>query len=475
MTNMAFNSKKFTKLKYSLKNGFVLNLIEKNTNIALKGFFLLLISFLLKADFLRAEEYISIDRAIELALSNSKDLQIAELNIQNTNNSLFLAQSTKSFRVDASINFEADFINKEDISFVNNHPEMDGSLVPKLYELEDVFLHKVKINLNLVRPLYNFGKLDNLSKAAQYGLDISKYKKQLLMRELRYIASRTYYTALLSNFLLELSRESHRKALSNRELLQTSIAKPNKIDLILAELHVSVQKSELEKAKQFKQDSYRVLNFICKIPENETIILTSNSEKTATILNKGELKKCLEENPEFVIFELSSNMYKHCFDAKKSARYPEFLVYLGYSGELSSDEIAFKKTNAENIIYAGVKIKAPVWDNGITEMIAQEEIIKKRKMDISSLKSKDTLLEQLNSTIEKHNSSIEVYENQKEIITSIRSSYEVSVDRFKAGKTNIAELNDVESKLVQASKRLHMLMFEINVFGAEIQKLVTVI
>jgi len=436
-----------------------------------RSFILSIITLLLVTNSTTQARELSLNDAIQLALLENEDIQKVTLNIQKMGELVKQIGASRWFRIDATFGYEADRINQENLAFVNNTMDPKGSLIPRTYKINNAF-YNGSANIHLFQPLDTFGKIGASIKAAKYGVTMSKHQKKLIQRELRYATTLAYYSAILSDVMLEISKKSYKNALKSKKLIQgAAISRPIKSDLIRVSSDIALRKPEVDKDKYIKKESYRALKILCNLPENEAITLTSEFNKLFTDLNQDLLKGKLNHYPEFEILKSASDMYCSQAYAKKAEKYPDLVAYGGYTKAFKSRSANLSGSRNDNVAYIGINIKIPLWDHGMANAASRQKKIEAQKTEIDLSKRRKELQQQLNNAMEKHEIYLEVYKNQKKALNLANKSYQTSLSRFKVGKTSATELNDAEMRLTGAHKGLSIIIFELNTLKAKTQKL----
>ena len=413
-----------------------------------------------------------LEDAISLTLKNSEDIQKAELDFEKAKLFLKESKSAKSFKADFGLSYQRSDIEEERVTYVNNPNNLSGALIKRPYS-SDSTVYGVSAELSVSKVIYAFGKISKAIKAAQYNIDISKYQKEAIKRELRYAASLAYYYSVLSDELLKIDKSSYENALNSKKLLQSNeVSRPIKSDLIRISSDIALRKPEVDTSEYTREESYRNLKILCGISEDTNLVLKSQFSDEFLKFNKEELLKKLENNPKLLAYQSVIKMYESYAYAKKYTNYPTLALYGGHNKSLNSEEASIDDHMDSDTTYVGLSFNMSLWDGGSAKASFLQEKKEEKKALLNLVKAKKDLIKELRNCLEKYESYVKVYQNQKRACSLAKESYETSLLRFSAGQTSATELNDTEKALTSIQKGIAKTLFELNLLKANIEKLI---
>lgn len=202
-------------------------------------------------------ETISLDKCLELALQNSKQLQqaaetvkIAQAGVQEASSGFWPMVGYKYSYLDEVVAPSLSSIS------IPNMTQQEGEtlqeLSPLFTDMEDLMEGLGYSGyLSVTQPLYTGGKLTNTLKLAQLNLDSALEDQRKAKQQLRYNVKEAYYNLWLAEKMLEVAQDSdnnlglHYQRVTNLYKAGTASA----FDLLYAKVQWENQKPQVIKAK----------------------------------------------------------------------------------------------------------------------------------------------------------------------------------------------------------------------------------
>lgn len=405
---------------------------------------------------------LSLEQAVGRIVKASEDIKKADANIQKMQAVIKEVNSNRWFNLEGSASY-INTINVENPGKTQTLPMFGDFEIPNNYGM---------LGVSVTQPIYTFGKIGNAVDAAHEALTMSKFEKEIYVREMTYAAIQMYYNAKASDKLVEIAEHSLNNAMESERLLKDSGAqRAFRSNLIKVSADIASRKPVLEEAKLNQEQAYRMLRVFAEIPENESIVLTDDFDEEFKTFDASNLRKALNTNPKLDLLDTQVKYYESSAKSKKAEHNPTIAATAGYNyfaGYTDLDMWHGFKSQGANV---GLSLKIPLFDGGSASAKAMQDYAEATKSQEEFNKSKKNLSMDLENAISKYEKLVKIYNSQIEAKELAQKSYELSLDRFKTGQTSAVELNDVEQALTGAEKGILNTLFQMVLTEATIQKL----
>lgn len=398
--------------------------------------------------------YLTIKSAMHLAELKSENIQILNLDIDKMDSLLDEMKANRWFKLNASAAIAA---SKSD----SDYP----------YPIHrDIYAGK--LSANITQPIYTFGAISNSIEAAKKAKNISKFSKELGLRSLYYAVAQSYYAALLADENYLIAKSAYDNAVKTKRIVEKSAAvRPVKSDLIRSSADMASREILVDIAKYNRDKAYRLLRILCFIDINDTIVLTTSFVKKFNKLSSDELLAEVSNYPELQILKSQSEMYELQSKAKRAEFYPKLFI----SGNLSRDRFDLNKDKRfdkySNDASIALGINLTLWDGGASFARARQDKIEGMKVSEKYNFRMRSLMNDISDKVDQYNTYIDTLSRLKNTINLAEKSFEMSVSRFKTGKTTALEINDVLNSLTSAKRQYYNTLFILNTLIYDLEKL----
>lgn len=413
---------------------------------------------------------LSLQDAVDKIVSQSNDVKTAEANINKAKAQLRAVNANRWMNIDGTVSYmnlidPRHPTSSKGVEIPSDIGALLNSALPvPLGEIPDnIFMAGVKIT----QPIYTFGKIGNAVDAVHDAIDMSQSAKDLTMREVKYAAANLYWTAKMTDGVVEASQKNLYNARVARQKL-TAAGRANRSNLIKIESDIATKEINLSDAQFNRDTAYRMLKIMAGIDMDEEIVLTDNFPDSFEELQKKELKS----NPEWDIYEKQIKMYESNASSKRAGNLPTLAAVGSYSYYALSSDIGsmFDKEGSQSA-YMGLALQVPIFAGGVHSANATIEAMNAEVARQSLDKSKKLKTEEYNTAVNKYKHLCDNLDKLNNAYDLAQKAYDVSVNRFAAGQTSAIELSDVSGALYQMDMALLNAKYNILMAGESVKKL----
>ena len=432
-----------------------------------KFLFLILCGFLVVPNAFAMD--LSLNDAIDKIVAESNDVKIADANIKKARAQLGTVNANRWMTIDGTVSYMnlIDPIRPTSDDGIRIPAEIGAMLENSGLKMGQIPDNMFSAGIQITQPIYTFGKIGNAVDAMHDAIDMYKSSKDLTMREVKYAAANLYWTAKMTDEIVNASQKNLDNARAARTKL-TAAGRANRSNLIQIESEIATKEINLSNAKFDRDTAYRMLKIMAGIDANEEIILTDNFPDSFEPLQKKELKS----NPEWDIYQKQIQMYESNASSKRSGGYPTLAAVGSYSYNSMGNDVGhmFDKEGSQSA-YIGLALQIPLFNGGLHSANATVEAMNAESARQNLEKSKKLKTEEYNTAVDKYKHLCDNLEKLNNAYNLTQKAYDVSVNRFAAGQTSAIELSDVSGALYQMDMALLNAKYNILMAGESVKKL----
>ena len=411
---------------------------------------------------------LSLNQAIEKIVHESNDVKKAESNINKAKAQLDAVNANRWMSVDGT----ASYMNLINVKHPGSSqgieiPSDIGAILGNVLPISEIPDNIFSAGLTVTQPIYTFGKIGHAVDAMHDAIDISKSAKDLTLREVKYAAANLYWTAKMTEEIVNASQRNLNNARSAKKKL-TAAGRANRSNLIKIESDIATKEIALSDAQFNRDTAFRMLKIMSGIDMNEDLVLTDNFPNKFAPLNHGDLKS----NPEWDIYQKQIKMYESNASSKRAGGYPTLAAVGSYSYYSMGTKAGnmFDKEGSQSA-YWGLALQVPLFTGGINSANATIEAMNAESARQDLDKSKKIKTEEYNTALRQYKHLCDNLTKLNEAYSLAQKAYDVSVKRFAAGQTSAVELSDVSSALYQTDMALLNAKYNILMSAESVKKL----
>jgi outer membrane protein len=404
---------------------------------------------------------ITISTAIDTALKNNFDIQIAKNNteINKINNTFGVAGGLPS--INATANDNNSFYNMD--QKLSSGEEISNS---------NVSSNSITSGINASMVLFNGFKITATKERLNCLQKQSELQLNQQIQNTMAAVMVTYYDILrqqsylnIIQRLLDVStkksdivKERHKVGMGNdADLLQADI------DLNLAEQNLKSQKLIIEQEKINLLQLMGVKQFF-SISIRDTILVDKNIQKDSII-------NYLEKNPQYLSAEQQIKINEQIVREQKSQRFPSIKINTGYNYTYTSNSTGSYLLNQNYGPSVGATLQIPLFNGTIYKTQQHVAMYNVKNAEIE----KESLLTSLKAEATK---TFQSYENTLMQLTSQQTNYDnarklvnIVIQQFQLNQATILEVKAAEASFENAGYLLVNLQYAAKIAEIELKRL----
>ncbi|WP_136668513.1 TolC family protein [Flavobacterium sp. H122] len=411
---------------------------------------------------LMAQDILTVDQAVQIALKNNYDIRIAanELNVDKENNSIGNVGMLPE--VNASLTKNNSIQNSKQTQSNGDVRELDNA---KNNRLE----YGVNLGWTVFDGLRMFARYDQLKELEKQG-DVQL--KLMVLTKVSDVMT-TYYDLVQQQQLIKaldttiVISKQRLKTAENRFL----IGKAAKLEVLNAQVDLNTDSSTLLRQKELYETT--------KIRLNEILArdLMTNFQVAEDVivddkLQLAELKSLAEkQNLQLQLALINKRVAELDLKQTKAGRYPTVRLNTGYTFVETESSLGFTSATSSRGLNYGVTATMPIF-NGFSQN--RNEKIAKLQLENFSLmaeQQKQTVNAQLASAYQTYITNVELAKLEESNEAIARKNMEITFDKFKIGTVPTIEFRNAQENYINAIARNSSAKFQAKISEIVLQQI----
>ena len=411
-----------------------------------------------------AQTKITLNEAIEIALSESNSIKIAEMTIEKTGYAQKGAYSALYPNISASGNYQRTLKKQVMVMEMNGQP----------MSIEVGTANNVTAGLSAAMPLVNAQLWQSLKLTA---LDVELAVEQARSSRISMVSQvkQAFYAVLLAKEAYSVYKEVYDNAQKNFEDIEKkyTVGKASEFEYLRAKVNVNNSEPEVYSAENAVVLAIWQLKAIMGIDLNTEIdvegALADYSEELVVALANENVS--FENNTNLIQLRLQDEMLSRTIKMTKFQYIPTLSASFAYNYMAMGNSFDMN-WNPYSVVALSLNI--PIFDgfakrNNIRQYQKTQDILRLNIED-----AERNLNIALENYRDKMNTSVKRYTAAETTLEMAQKSYNISEKMYELGKATLVELNDAQLALTQAQLTMSQAIYQYMTNKAAIDELMGV-
>lgn len=415
---------------------------------------------------IHAQEKITLEEAIEIALSESNTIKIADMTIEKTGYAKKGAYSALYPNISATGNYQRT-LKKQVMAM-----EMAGQAM----EIEVGMSNNVSAGVTAAMPLVNAQLWQSLKLSA---LDVELAIEQARSSKISLVSQvkQSFYAVLLAKEAYNVYKEVYDNAQKNFEDVEKkyNVGKASEFEYLRAKVNVNNAEPEVFNAESSVELAIWQLKAIMGIDLNTELDvegeLKDYTEELTVMTLAASDTVSFENNTNLLQLRLQDEMLSHTIKMTKFQYIPTLSASFAYNYNAMGNTFDMS-WNPYSVVALSLNI--PIFD-GFSKRNNIRQY--KKTQDILRLNIEDTE-RNLNIALENYrdqmNTSVKRFTAAEATLEMAQKSYDISEKMYEVGKATLVELNDAQLALTQAQLTMSQAIYQFMINKASIEELMGV-
>lgn len=412
---------------------------------------------------LQAQKKITLDQAIEIALSESNTIKIAEMTIEKTGYAKKGSYSALYPNINITGNYQRT-LKKQVMVMDFNNQQMS---------IEVGTWNNISTGISAAMPLINVTLWESLKLSA---MDVELAVEQARSSKISMISQvkQSFYAVLLAQEVYKVYKEVYDNAGKNFEDVEKkyNVGKASEFQYLRAKVNVQNAEPDVYNAENAVGLAIWQLKAVMGIDlSTEIDVEGSLNEYSNNVLNYININDSisLENNTNLLQLKLQEKIMNKTIKMTKFKYIPTLSASFGYN-YIAMGNTFNMNWNPYSVVALSLNI--PIFD-GLSKHNSIRQY--QKSQDILRLSIEDTernLRVAIKNYKDKMSTCIKRYSAAESTLAMAQKSYNISEKMYEIGKATLVELNDAQLALTQAQLTMNQAIYEFMVVQASMDEII---
>lgn len=398
--------------------------------------------------------YVSVDEAVEIALENNRNIRVSELAIESAESGI--REVTGGFLPTISVSGQYVRNVKKPVIFLGEGMGFPGSSGASTLEIGSNNSYQISATANV--PIYS-RQLFKAREAAMLSRNLSETDLENVQNSVAADVKRTFYTILLSQEVVDFTRQRVENAKEQLENVQRMAEQglATEYDVLVASVQLENLYPELIQAEDDVENYKLQLKNMMGLADEGAIKLEGDlSLLELHIESKNQmLNAMLSNNYQLQLLQSQLQLAESSIELERSSLFPTLAAFGNYSYQTEDDSFDFGDYNWINTAQVGLSVQIPIFaGNANRERITQARVNLKQAQEQINIAEDELITEFTNLTnrLEQIQRRIDATESA---LNQAERAYNLATLRYEQGLGTQLQVN--ESELAYANARFNNL------------------
>jgi len=395
----------------------------------------------------RAGEPLTIDRALELAITHNEGLKVTNERLRESQ--AHVAQARAAFLPSLDLNF---LYTPTQASPVLRIPT--GIFGPNEQTFRANLIRENVVRFDISQPIYTGGRLAHAygaEAAAQEGsrLELERARHSLTLR-----VYETFYAALMADQGVQTSDEGVRIAERHLELAQVryQAGSAARLDVLRAEVELANARARLIRARSNAEVSYQSLRTVLSLPQSEPLQLSATLDEVPALPPTAELQRAVGTRPDI----RAIGQQREAAERLVSLANADLKPTVAFTGNLQYQEDGVNRLfdGSNRSFQFGLAVRVPLFS--APAVAAKRAVASARVLQAehSANAALDTARLELASAATELDAAREIVATQQKAVELAREVLGIAEVSYENGVITATELNDARLSLLETEWEL---------------------
>ena len=415
---------------------------------------------------------ISLSKAIEIGMSKSATIRIADKEIQRVDYSKKEKFAALFPSINASASYSNALLKPKMYLPVAFGPGVGPGYLPSLFAVDNTFGMGVAVNVPLVSPtLWESLKMTEVE--AQQALESARASRIDLINQI----TKAYYGLLLVEEQYKVLNKVADSKEQNAKIAESKFKEgaASEFEWIRADVEARNAKSGVVGSKNAIYNSLLRLKLLMGLDMNVNIAAEGKLSDTESLMYRDVLSidpSSVDNNSDLRSLDLATSQLEHALKVNKSQWWPTIMASYNFQYQtMGMNKMALKEYELFPVSNVGVSLSIPIFDGGA-------RVHKDKQLQIQLDEQKDrreslrqTLKMQILSSLDNIKKTLDKFESDKEGLRQAEKGMQIAQKRYEVGAGVYLDLTNSELAYIQAGLQYNQSIYDYLSAKADLEKL----
>ena len=396
---------------------------------------------------------ISLDQAIEIALSENASVKVADMEIERTGYARKGTYASLFPQIDGNANYQRT-IKKQVMYMDFDMPGGGGEESPMSNGIEVGRWNTWNAGVSASMPLVNAQLWQSL-KISDMDVELAVEKARSSCLEMVNQVKQAYFACLLAKDVFEVYKSVYENALENLEQTQRkyNAQKASELDLARSKTSLANAIPNVFDAENSVILSLWQLKAVMGVDLDENIdVLGRLSDYGEDMLGAlvPEGMPELDANSTMRQLSIQADQLAASIKAQQYASLPSLALSFSYSINAMANDYNFSEYRWSPSSYVGLSLQIPIFAGGKRYNAVRQARVQAAELDIQREETERQLKIAVRQYLNTMDTATKSYSSAASAVESAQKAYDIASMSYNVGKNTLTDLNDAQLALTQA-------------------------
>jgi len=416
---------------------------------------------------------ITLKRAQEIALQRNPQIQSAEKDVVKAQTQITQARGNLLPNLSAYTNYSHNF--ELPVITIEFPDPRTGQTTKQEFSMGT--RENIQSGLQLQQPLFQGGQIYSGYQISRLGAEVSRNQANITKQDVLLQVRQSFYNALYTRQIIEVSEEALRNAERNLELVrkrkETGIA--SGFDLLRAEVQVSNTKPQVISARHGHEQALTGLRTTIGLDQDTPIQVSGQLTRESAGLDKLPLDSlqqiALRQRLEIENIRHQREIQEKNLTVARARLLPSLSASSNLQYQMQQESLAGLDTDDfVRSISGGLTLSIPLFTGGTSYGGLQQAKVELRKVDDSELQVRNMITAEVESAYYSLIDAREKLNSQDKTIAQATESLRLAELRYKEGSATQLDILNAQLALQQARSNYSQYLLQYNISQDRLRK-----
>lgn len=411
----------------------------------------LIIALLACCGFSNAQELLTVEDAVAIALKNNYDIRIASNELKIDEQNVSLANAGFLPRLDANVNDNNNIQS-------TTQTRADGTRLSLDNARNNSLTYGAELNWTVFNGFRMFARYDQLKELQKLG---EAELQQMVLSRVGDVMS-TYYDIVQQQQQLKALDSAIAYSEQRAELAHNrfTIGKASKLEVLNAQVDLNTDRTNMLRQKELLANTKILLNELMARDVNTAFTVSEAAPINTTLLLPDLIAQAEKQNPSLQAQIVSKRVAELNLKQVRANRYPQIDVFTGYNFSESKNSLGFTSEAYARGFNYGFSATVNIFNGFLqkrNERIAKLEI---ENSGIAIERQSQALRAQLSSAYQSYLTNISLIEIEQKNEALAKQNFEITNEKFRIGTITPFELRTAQLNYINAQVRYSNALYQ---------------
>ena len=396
---------------------------------------------------------ISLDQAIEIALSENASVKVADMEIERTGYARKGTYASLFPQIDGNANYQRT-IKKQVMYMDFDMPGGGGEESPMSNGIEVGRWNTWNAGVSASMPLVNAQLWQSL-KISDMDVELAVEKARSSRLEMVNQVKQAYFACLLAKDVFEVYKSVYENALENLEQTQRkyNAQKASELDLARSKTSLANAIPNVFDAENSVILSLWQLKAVMGVDLDENIdvfgrLSDYGEDMLGALVPEGMPE--LDANSTMRQLSIQADQLAASIKAQQYASLPSLALSFSYSINAMANDYNFSEYRWSPSSYVGLSLQIPIFAGGKRHNAVRQARVQAAELDIQREETERQLKIAVRQYLNTMDTATKSYSSAASAVESAQKAYDIASMSYNVGKNTLTDLNDAQLALTQA-------------------------